>query len=87
MRYAILEGNACINAIVSQPDFAAEIGAVELPDGYGIGDIYTDGVWGHPEPIEPEPTTEERLANLEANKADQTEVDAINAAIERGLSL
>ncbi|MGI5824467.1 MAG: hypothetical protein ACOX7J_02740 [Bacillota bacterium] len=65
MRYAIMEDNVCINAIVSQPDFAAEIGAVELPDGYGIGDIYTDGVWGHPTPAEPEPTTEERVSALE----------------------
>lgn len=39
-----------------------------------------------PEP-EPEPTTEERLDTLEAEKADKTEVESIVSAIEKGLSL
>lgn len=33
------------------------------------------------------PTPEERIAALEENKADRAEVDAITAAIEKGLSL
>ena len=39
-----------------------------------------------PEP-ELEPTVEERLEVVEANKADKTEVAAITEAIERGLAL
>ena len=61
MKYAIVENNICTNIIVANADFAVSIGAVELPDGYGIGDTYTDGVWSHPEPPEPEPTAADDL--------------------------
>lgn len=75
-------------------------GVVELAEGYGIGDGYDPetGEWTHiataapEEPdtdeggdtgdeIDPAPTTEERLTTLE------TDVAAIEAAIERGLAL
>lgn len=61
MKYAIVENGVCVNVIMARTDFAASIGAVELPDGYGIGDTYTDGVWSHPEPPEPEPTAADDL--------------------------
>ena len=89
MRYGVIKNNICVNAIVAEADFAAEIGAVQIPDGFGIGDIYKDGEWSKaPEP-EPQPSddTESRLAALEKNKADKDDVADITAAIERGLAL
>lgn len=48
----------------------------------------TAGIIPEPEPQpEPEPTLEERLEMLETNKAEQRDLDALSAAIERGLSL
>lgn len=48
----------------------------------------TAGIIPEPEPQpEPEPTLEERLEMLEENKAEQRDLDALSAAIERGLSL
>lgn len=48
----------------------------------------TAGIIPEPEPQpEPEPTLEERLEELETNKAEQRDLDALSAAIERGLSL
>ena len=61
MKYAIVENGVCINVIMAKADFATAIGAVELPDGYGIGDTYIDGEWSHPEPPEPEPTAADDL--------------------------
>lgn len=86
-RYGIIRGGVCVNAIISEAEFAAELGAVELAEGYGIGDLYQEGQWSHPEIAEPEPTLEERLEELETNKAEQSDLDALSAAIERGLSL
>ncbi|MDL2288259.1 hypothetical protein LJC32_02640 [Oscillospiraceae bacterium OttesenSCG-928-F05] len=45
MRYAVIEEGICTNVIEADGAFAAEIGAVPLPEGYGIGDSCTDGVW------------------------------------------
>lgn len=41
---------------------------VEIPEGFGIGDKYEDGVWSKQETpiIAQDPSTEERLAALEA---------------------
>ena len=86
-RYGIIKGGVCVNAIVSEAGFAAELGAVELPEGYGIGDLYRDGEWSKAPEKEPEPTLEERLEELEMNKAEQSDLDTLSAAIERGLSL
>lgn len=57
MDYAIIENGVCINAIVAESDFAAEIGAVLLPDGYGIGDLFDGTTWTK-KPL-PAPTEEE----------------------------
>ena len=91
MRYAVIKNNLCVNVIVAEPDFAAEIGAIEIPDDFGIGDIYSNGEWTKsPEPEPQQPIgvdTESRLAALEKNKADKEDLAVITTAIERGFAL
>jgi hypothetical protein len=58
MRYGIIKDGICENIIESQPGYAESIGAVPLPDGYGIGDGYDMGEWTKaetPEPAQPSP--------------------------------
>lgn len=45
MRYAVIQDHVCVNIVVSDETFATERGFVALPDGFGIGDRYIDGVW------------------------------------------
>lgn len=45
MRYAIIENGICANVIIADAVFAAQIGAVELPEGFGIGDSYNGAEW------------------------------------------
>lgn len=45
MRYAIIENNVCVNVIIADEWFASSIGAIELPEGFGIGDSYENGKW------------------------------------------
>lgn len=56
MSYGIIENNKCVNVIEAEADFAESIGAVEIPEGFWIGDYY-DGEWYHEKPI----TVEEQL--------------------------
>jgi hypothetical protein len=72
MEYCIVEDGVIVNMIVAEADFAAEIGALPGYDGAAIGGAYT------PPPPEPEPpTTEERVAKLEAeNKLLREQVSA-----------
>lgn len=44
MNYGVIENGVCTNIIVADALFAAKIGAVELVEGFGIGDLY-DGNW------------------------------------------
>ncbi len=74
MRYAIIENNKCVNVIVAEPDFATEIGAVEIPNGFGIGDIYANDEWSKAPVPEPMPTAEERIEALEAAMLEMMEV-------------
>ena len=61
MEYCIVEDGVIVNMIVAEADFAAEIGALPAYEGAAMGGAYT------PPPPEPEPpTTEERVAKLEA---------------------
>ena len=61
MEYCIVKDGVIVNMIVAEADFAAEIGALPTYEGAAIGGAYT------PPPPEPEPpTTEERVAKLEA---------------------
>lgn len=66
MKYGVIRNNICHNVIVSEPEFAQKIGAVEIPDGYGIGDRYVDGAWEKGEVPKSSPTAEERLSALES---------------------
>lgn len=45
MRYAVIKDGVCVNIVVSDAAFAARMGFVELPEAFGIGDRYLDGVW------------------------------------------
>ena len=55
MVYAEIKDGICVNTVEADEAFARFMNLVELPDGYGIGDYYTGGIWSHEEP-EPEPT-------------------------------
>lgn len=50
--YAIIENGVVNNIIVADADFAASIRAVEIPDGYGVGDSFDGADWH--KAIEPE---------------------------------
>lgn len=66
--YAEIENNICTNVVVANEEFADKMGFVFCEDGFGIGDIYENGAWSHPEPpepIPPQPTLEERVTELE----------------------
>ena len=45
MRYAIIKDGICVNAIESEETFAKSIGAINLPDGYGPGDLFDGYAW------------------------------------------
>ena len=71
MNYAILDENGvCMNAIVAEEEFAAQIGAIVLPNGFGIGDTYDGIAWQ--KAVSPE---------KEKPMAEPTEQDRINAAL------
>lgn len=61
MEYCIVEDGVIVNMIVAEADFAAEIGALPAYDGAAIGGAYTP-----PDPKPKPPTTDERVAKLEA---------------------
>ena len=66
--YAIIEDGVCINVILSGATYAVEIGAVLLPEGYGIGDLYNGSEWSKAPVPEPTPElegVEQRLSQLE----------------------
>lgn len=77
MRYCVLDKGIITNIIVCASDeVAAQFGAVPSYDGARIGDTYDPP----PEP-EPEPTIDQRVSTLETTKADQTDVDELNEAL------
>jgi hypothetical protein len=65
MRHAIIESGVVKNAVLASPEYAAEQGWVELPEGAGIGWLYADGVFSAPPapppPPEPPKLTKEQL--------------------------
>lgn len=73
MKYALIENGVVVNVIAAEPEFAKTLGAVELQPGFGIGDLYQNGMYvkkeiPQEEEAEPEPyapTIEERTAALE----------------------
>ena len=78
MDYLIVSDNIITNIIVCADDAtAASFGAVPSYDGARIGDPYDP-----PPPPEPEPTLDDRVSSLETTKADQTDVDELNEALD-----
>ena len=79
MNYCIIsDENIIDNIIICENDeIAASFGAVPSYDGARIGDPYDPP----PEP-EPEPTLDDRVSSLETTKADQTDVDELNEALD-----
>lgn len=72
MEYCIVEDGVIVNMIVAEANFAAEIGALPAYEGAAIGGAYT------PPPPEPEPpTTDERVAKLEAELVSAQSAAAI----------
>ena len=65
MMYAVMNDQKCVNVIEADSLSAETVGAIELPEGFWIGDYYYDGAWHHDEPPH-EPTTEEKVAALSA---------------------
>ena len=69
---AVVEDGVCVNVAVFADDAdLVDFGAVEIPDGYGIGDSYDGEKWTKapqpepaPEPVQ-EPTTDEILLDLD----------------------
>ena len=55
MNYAIIENNKIVNIAVS--DTALDVNWVELQDGFGIGDNYTNGVFSKAEVVVEVPQT------------------------------
>jgi len=57
--YAINENGVVTNVIEADAEFAATIGAIPLPEGFGIGDFYDGAEWtkaSSPPPPPPTPT-------------------------------
>lgn len=78
MDYLIVTDNTITNIIVCDDDqTAASFGAVPWYEGAKIGDAYSPP----PEP-EPEPTLDDRVTALETEKANQTDVDELNEALD-----
>lgn len=78
MNYLILTDNIITNIIVCADDATvASFGAVPSYDGARIGEPYDP-----PLPPEPEPTLDDRVSSLETTKADQTDVDELNEALD-----
>lgn len=73
MEYCIVEDGVIVNIIVSEADFAAEIGAQPSYDGAAIG-----GAYNPPEPEPDPPTLEERVDALE---------DAINGSASPAIQI
>lgn len=73
MAYAIIENNIVINVVEAEEELALAKGWVEIQGGAGIGWTYSEGKFTlppAPEPVvEPQPTKEELLAQLQALQA------------------
>jgi hypothetical protein len=69
-RFAIIENEIVINIAVAETAIADNW--IELPDHAGIGSSYIDGVFSNfpditiPELVEPEPTKDQLLAQIQA---------------------
>lgn len=57
MTYAIIEAGTVVNVVLATPEYAAEQGWVELPDGAGIGWTYDGETFHAPPPPVRDPET------------------------------
>lgn len=64
MPYGIIENGKCINAIEADETFALSLGAVEIPDGFWIGDYY-NGEWSHEKPKTETEILQAQVADLQ----------------------
>ena len=67
---AVVENGICVNVAVFADDAdLVDFGAVEIPDGYGIGDLFDGSSWTkapEPEPApEPAPEPVDKFAEIE----------------------
>lgn len=73
MKYAVIQNGVVSNIVLAEPEFAAEQGWIQCPEGVDIGWAY-DGQTATPpveipEPEPTPPTKEELLAQLQAIQA------------------
>jgi hypothetical protein len=89
MKYAIIENGIVVNIVVASPEFAAQQGWIECPEGVGIGWTF-DGVMATPPP-EPESTPQDlKLIGIEINgihcSATRNDQDGLTA-VAMGVTL
>ncbi|MDR1101687.1 MAG: hypothetical protein LBL34_04975 [Clostridiales bacterium] len=80
MNIAVIKDNICVNTLAFDDLATAqsflENGAIdgdsvlELPEGYGIGDMYTEGEWAKAPVDEPQETPEQEIARLKSELAN-----------------
>ena len=83
MRYCIVADGMIANIIVCADDaVAASFGAEPSYDGARVGGPYAPPPPDPPKPEpDPEPTLDERVSIMETTKANQTDVDELNEAL------
>lgn len=70
MPYGIIENGQCVNAIEADESFALSLGAIEIPEGYWIGDYY-DGEWHHEKPLTEAQKIEQEITTLHLEQIAQ----------------
>lgn len=55
MNYAVINDKRITNVVRASAEYAQQQGWIELPEGFGIDDLYIDGEFVKGEPIEPLP--------------------------------
>jgi len=84
MNIHIIKNNVVINTILGKIEFAEKTYpdaiCIEAPKGFGIGDSYINGVWTKyqrsQEEIDAEQVRKDRIAAIEAAKAELSKIKA-----------
>ena len=79
MRYAIITNGTVINVIESEEDFAKSIGAIKIPNDFGIGDKYVNGTWKCGEREMPEQSQIKPSNQTEVEPYNTTEIGLLKA--------